>query len=129
MGCTVAAASSDYTDLARTGRIHLSSEEALDRARALAPVFRERAAETDATRRLPDESLGDLTAAGLFGILQPAAWGGAELDLRTFLEVGIELGRGCPSSAWAYTVTESHFWIISLFPELAQHDVWGERPT
>src|SRR5438045_3210788 len=93
-------------------RERLSAEEAIARARALAPVFRERAAETEALRRLSDASLHDLMAAGLCGILQPARWGGSELDLRTFLEVGTELGRGDPAAAWSYTVTESHFWII-----------------
>lgn len=42
--------------------------------------------------------------------------------------MGTELARGCSASAWVYTVTESHFWILSLFPEQAQIDVWGERP-
>jgi 3-hydroxy-9,10-secoandrosta-1,3,5(10)-triene-9,17-dione monooxygenase len=105
----------------------LSSDEAIARARALAPAFRERAAETEALRRLPDAALHELMVAGLCGILQPAAWGGSELDLRTFLEVGTQLGRGDPAAAWSYTVTESHFWILSLFPEEAQRDVWGER--
>lgn len=109
-------------------RVRLTSEQAIERARALAPVLRERAERTEAARRLTDDSLQDLLDAGLLGILQPARWGGAELDLRTFLEVGTELGRGCPGSAWSYTVTESHFWIISRFPDEAQQDVWGGRP-
>lgn len=113
---------------AATQRTRLTHDEAIARARALAPVLRERAAETEKLRRLPDKSVHDFMAASLFGILQPVRWGGSELDVRTFLEVGIELGRGDPAAAWSYTVTESHFWIISLFPEQAQHDVWGERP-
>jgi 3-hydroxy-9,10-secoandrosta-1,3,5(10)-triene-9,17-dione monooxygenase len=113
---------------AATLRTRLTHEEAVARARALAPIFRERAAETEALRRLPDRSLHDLMAASLFGILQPACWGGSELDVRTFLEVGIELGRADPAAAWSFTVTESHFWIIGLYPEQAQQDVWGERP-
>ncbi len=108
-------------------RPRLTHDEAVARARALAPAFRERAGATEALRRLPDESLHELMATGLLGILQPAYWGGSELTLLTFLEVGTELGRADPGAAWSYTVTESHFWIISLFPEQAQRDVWGER--
>src|SRR5215207_583787 len=109
-------------------RVRLSHDEAVARARALAPLLRERAAATEQLRRLPDDTLRAFREAGLFGILQPARWGGSELDLQTFLDVGIELARGCTSSGWVYTVTESHFWILSLFPEQAQQDVWGERP-
>src|SRR5690242_9912288 len=109
-------------------RARLTHDEAVAKARALAPTLKERAAEAEALRRLPDASCRDFAASGLFGILQPARWGGSELDLRTFLAVGTELARGCSASAWVYTVTESHFWILSLFPEQAQQDVWGERP-
>ena len=40
-------------------------------ARALAPALRERAAETDGLRRLPDQNVADMKAAGLFRVLQP----------------------------------------------------------
>lgn len=106
----------------------LTHDEAVERARALAPALRERAAQTEASRQLPDDSLRDLLDAGLFRLLQPARFGGAELDMHTFLELGTELGRGDASTAWVWTVLEGHYWFMGLFPEQAQRDVWGERP-
>lgn len=125
---TRAAVGGQRPPVAASARLRLTHHEAVERARALAPVLGERAARAEALRRLPDETLRDLFAAGLFGILQPARFGGSELDLCTFLEVGTELARGCPSSSWVYAVMECHFWIVSLYPAEAQHDVWGERP-
>jgi 3-hydroxy-9,10-secoandrosta-1,3,5(10)-triene-9,17-dione monooxygenase len=114
---------------AATRPVKLTHDEAAARARELAPRLRERAAQAEALRRLPEETFREYAAAGLFHILQPARFGGSELDLRTLLEVGTELGRGCASSAWVYVVLASHAWMMSLFPEQAQEDLWGERPS
>ena len=54
--------------------------EMLERAHALVPKLRERAAVTEEMRRLPPETEKELHAAGLFRILQPKRVGGAELD-------------------------------------------------
>src|SRR5579859_2033674 len=43
----------------------LTGTEAVERARRLVPVLRERAAKTAALRRLPDETFADLVASGL----------------------------------------------------------------
>jgi 3-hydroxy-9,10-secoandrosta-1,3,5(10)-triene-9,17-dione monooxygenase len=47
----------------------------LDKARGLAPILRERAFAAEQARRIPDETIADLKAAGLFRILQPALYG------------------------------------------------------
>ena len=52
----------------------------IDRARALVPRLRERAAGTEELRRLPPDTERELHDAGLFRIVQPKRVGGAELD-------------------------------------------------
>jgi len=59
----------------------LTGTEAVERARRLVPVLRERAAKTEALRRLPDETFADLVASGLLRITQPSRFGGHELGL------------------------------------------------
>ncbi|MGB8875383.1 MAG: hypothetical protein WCD11_03670 [Solirubrobacteraceae bacterium] len=44
-----------------------SKEEMIERARALAPTFRERAAAAESARRISAESAGELLAAALPG--------------------------------------------------------------
>ena len=51
----------------------------IDRAATLAPVLRERAAEAERLRRIPDETEEDFRAAGFYRIYQPARFGGFEM--------------------------------------------------
>ena len=53
----------------------ITGAEAAERARRLVPVLAERAAKTEALRRLPDETFADLVASGLFRITQPSRAG------------------------------------------------------
>lgn len=99
------------------------------RARELAPILRERAPAAEALRRLPEESARDFAAAGFFKIFQPARYGGYELDYGpTQLALGNELGRGCGSSAWVFSVVACHSWILGMFSREVQDEVWGASP-
>ncbi len=102
-----------------------SHDELVQRARDLAPSLTERAAQAESERRIPDATVADMLAAGLFRVIQPARWGGYECDPRTFFDVQMELARACPSTAWIYGVIAVHQWQLALFPEQAQADVWG----
>ena len=82
-----------------------SAAEILDRARAMIPTLKARAAETEKLRRLPDETNREFLAAGFYKIMQPRRYGGYELDFGTQTALGAELGRGCGSSAWVATIT------------------------
>ncbi len=103
-------------------------EEMLARARALVPALRERAARAEELRRLPDETEADFHATGLFRMVQPARVGGAELDYRLLLDAASEIARACASSAWNLANLASHHWMLALFPEAAQNEIWGESP-
>ena len=101
-------------------------EEFLERTRSLLPALRERAAQTEQLRRLPDETVKDFQEAGLLRALQPVRFGGYELDPMTFYQAIIEVGTVCGSSAWVLGVVGVHNWQLALFPLRAQEDVWGE---
>lgn len=100
----------------------------LERARELAAVLRERSGRSEELRRCPDETINDCIAAGLTRIVQPAHFGGYEMDWDALCEMGMILGRGCASQAWVVTVLAEHAWIVGLFPLQAQRDVWGRNP-
>lgn len=97
-------------------------------ARDLAPVLRERAAETDNLRRLPDQNVADMKSAGLFRVLQPERCGGWQMDFHAHLDVVEEIGVGCGSSAWCLGVLQIHSWVAGLMSKQAQDDIYADDP-
>ena len=87
--------------------------ELIERARRLVPLLKERAAQAERDLRVPDESIIELQAAGLLRALQPRAFGGYEVDPRTFFEIQMILAEGCMSTAWIYGVMGVHPWQLA----------------
>jgi len=111
---------SDHTETIPT------TSELLDRARAMVPVLRERAAEQEKQRKVFDETINDFQKAGFFRMLQPKRWGGYEMDPIAFYEVQMILAEGDMSSAWVFGVMGCHNFQMALFDDQAAHDVWSE---
>jgi 3-hydroxy-9,10-secoandrosta-1,3,5(10)-triene-9,17-dione monooxygenase len=101
-------------------------EQLLDRARKLAPVLKERAAEAEAARNLQAETIQDFQEAGFFRVLQPRRWGGYEMEPSDFFDIQMALAEGDMSAAWVYGVVGCHPYELALFHDQAQADVWGE---
>jgi 3-hydroxy-9,10-secoandrosta-1,3,5(10)-triene-9,17-dione monooxygenase len=76
-----------------------SPAEVLERTRALIPTLLARAPEGERLRRVPDETIADMQAAGVFRVLQPKRWGGYEMDIHTYFDVQMALGEGDMSTA------------------------------
>jgi alkylation response protein AidB-like acyl-CoA dehydrogenase len=99
---------------------------AMERAERLVPTLASRARETEALRRIPDQTIRDLTAAGLFRILQPRRVGGAELPYEILVRVSSILARGCGSTSWVFGNLANHAFMLGLWPIQAQQDVWSD---
>ncbi len=106
----------------------MTDEEAVLRARALAPAIRERAATAEVQRRQPDETIEDIINAGLVRLLTPVRWGGHELSFDGFVDSVIEIAKADGSAGWCYSFLIIHSWVMATFPEQAQREVWGNNP-
>ncbi len=106
----------------------VSYEEALGRARGLVPALRERAARAEEARVMPAETIADLHASGLLRTLQPRRWGGMELDFPAYVDFPLELARGCASTGWNFANLQVHHWMLALYDERAQEEIWGVNP-
>lgn len=106
----------------------VTHEELVARAASLVPALRERTAEADNLRRVPDANVAALRQAGLFRVLQARRYGGYQMPLRTHVDVVAEIARGCASTAWCVGVMHAHSWLMGLFPEGAQQDTFGADP-
>lgn len=102
-----------------------TADELVERARAMVPALRQRAAATEAARRVGEDSAQEFRDAGFFRVLQPQRHGGYELPFGTHMRIAAELGRGCASSAWVASVVAVDAWIVGMFPAEAQEEVWG----
>jgi len=103
-------------------------DDLMARAAALVPTLEARAQETNALRRMPDATMADLKAAGVFRVQQPARCSGYEFDFGALVHVSAKLAEGCASTAWIASVVASHHWIVGMFAADAQDDVWGTDP-
>jgi alkylation response protein AidB-like acyl-CoA dehydrogenase len=77
-----------------------AAAEILGRARALAPVLRERADEIEKARRLPFDVVESLRATGVFRMGFARDWGGPELSSIEQTEVIEALSYGDPAAGW-----------------------------
>jgi len=110
------------------GFADVSYDEAVARARELAPSLRERAVRAEAARSMPPETMRDLHASGLLRAFQPRRWGGMELDFVAYIDIPFEIGRGCASTSWNVANLLMHHWMVAMYDERAQAEVWGANP-
>lgn len=111
-------------DIAREAANRERGELLVQRARDLVPKLRERAARTEELRSLPLETVIDLRRAGLLSIQKPQRYGGYQLGYDVLMDVLIELGRGCGSTAWTAMVLNCAN-ILAGFPEETQQELWS----
>ena len=102
-----------------------TAAELVARARALQPLLREHAAETEADRRVADECIAALGEAGLFEVSVPRRYGGHEATLRTMLDVSAAVAEGDGSAGWVVALVNVCNWLAALFSAQAQDEVFG----
>ena len=103
-------------------------DEAMRRARELVSVLRDRADAAEAARQMQQETLDDLHRTGLLRYHQPRRWGGMELPFVALFDIPAEVSRGCASTGWNVANLGVHHWMLALYDERAQEEVWGPNP-
>jgi alkylation response protein AidB-like acyl-CoA dehydrogenase len=100
----------------------------LEAARALGPLIRASAAETDAQRELPRPLFEAMADAGLFRLGLPRAVGGVELDLPSYIEVIEEIGKNDASTGWVTNQVAIFATYAARMPREAARAIWIETP-
>ncbi|RYG94027.1 MAG: hypothetical protein EON57_19000, partial [Alphaproteobacteria bacterium] len=102
------------------------AERLYEAARSFVPRIRELAREQEINRRLDDDLLNDMEAAGLFSILVPKRWGGSGLgpvEVNKLVEI---LGSGDCSTAWVCSFYMLHNWFICRLPLETQQTLYAK---
>jgi alkylation response protein AidB-like acyl-CoA dehydrogenase len=103
-------------------------EGLLDRVRAVVPLVAAKAAEAEAQRRPVDEVIEALEATGMFRAFVPARYGGYEIDLATYVDIGLAVAEADASTGWVTTFYMEHNWLLTMFPRELQDEVFGAQP-
>lgn len=103
--------------------------ELAERAAGLVPLLRRNALWEERNRRLSDETVEAMTAAGIFRMRIPARYGGYECDANTLVDVGIQLGMGDSAAAFNVAAWWITAWNVGLFPDEVQDEVFADPDT
>lgn len=103
-------------------------EGLLDRVRAVVPLVAERAADAEQRRKPDDDVIEALKATGVFRSFVPRRFGGYEIDLELFLDIGVAISEACASTGWITTFYMEHNWLLGNFAPDLQAEIFSSQP-
>lgn len=105
------------------------TRELVGRAEKIAPMIAQQAMQAEQSRRIGDEVIEQVRAAGLFEILVPKKYGGHELGISSMVEVMKALSPLDVSTGWTLAFYMVHNWMWCLLPEQAQKEIFAGRSS
>jgi alkylation response protein AidB-like acyl-CoA dehydrogenase len=100
----------------------------VERVRALTPTIAARSFEAEAQRRPLDEIIEALKATGVFRSFVARRYGGYEIDMQTYVDIGLAVAEADPSMGWITTFYMEHNWLLTMFAEELQDEIFGSQP-
>ena len=98
-------------------------------ARDFVPRIRALARQMELDRRLDDDLVEDMDAAGLFSVIVPKRWGGAGLGPHELNKV-IEIIAGADvSTGWVTGFYNFHNWFLCRYPLQVQEELYAGRAS
>ena len=95
----------------------VGASELVARIVDLRPWLRKMQDEAERQRRIPQETIERLDAAGVYSLATPSRFGGADFSSRDLFKVYEALGSGCGATAWTlWASTGGNLW-SEAFPE------------
>jgi alkylation response protein AidB-like acyl-CoA dehydrogenase len=107
------------------GMAPMSGDELLLAIDRLRPVIEHGRDEAERERRLSDAVVAAMRAEGLFNVLLPREYGGAELDFVAYLKAIEALAKIDPSAAWVFTNSATSGVQAAFLPEAGASEVFG----
>ena len=106
----------------------LPADGLLERVRAVTPLVAERAASAELARKPDDDVIEALKATGVFRSFVPKRFGGYEIDLDLFLDIGVAVSEACASTGWITTFYMEHNWQLGNFSRDLQEEIFSRQP-
>jgi alkylation response protein AidB-like acyl-CoA dehydrogenase len=99
----------------------------LERVRAVVPLISERAATAEEQRKPDDDVIEALKRTGVFKAFVPKGYGGYEIDIELFLDIGADVSEACASTGWITTFYMEHNWLLGMFEEDVQREIFSAQ--
>ncbi|MDP6707262.1 MAG: acyl-CoA dehydrogenase family protein [Alphaproteobacteria bacterium] len=106
-----------------------AAAEYLERVRGLAPIIAETADRAERERRLPPPLVAALHDAGLFRLLLPRPFGGAEIDPPAFSRIIEEVAKHDASTAWCLCQGNGCAMTAAYLEPAVAQEIWGSDPN
>ena len=100
----------------------------LDRVREVVPLIAERAATAEEQRKPDDDVIEALKRTGVFKAFVPKRYGGYEIDIELFMDIGVAVSEACASTGWITTFYMEHNWLLGMFEEDLQREIFTAQP-
>jgi alkylation response protein AidB-like acyl-CoA dehydrogenase len=91
-------------------------------------TIRESARDTEKSGRVPASHIDLLRSVGYFNIVKPARFGGEQGAFADLVEANIEISSACASTGWVAGLLSAHQWLLAMFDERVQQEVWENNP-
>lgn len=105
-----------------------AAAELVTRIGELAPLIADHAQQAEQERKPVDEVIAALAQTGVFKACVPRRFGGYEIDIDTFIDVGLAVSEACTSTGWVTTFYMEHNWMLAQFPPETQQAIFGAQP-
>ncbi|QFU77193.1 hypothetical protein EY643_16860 [Halioglobus maricola] len=99
--------------------------KAIRAAKALRPLLQKNAQIHHQIGEMTEEVVDAITNAGLHNLAVPSRWDGERLSSVALARVSAEIARGCPSTAWSVSITNSCAWMASQMKDSMQEAVFA----
>ncbi|MCB1646107.1 MAG: hypothetical protein KDI36_11675 [Pseudomonadales bacterium] len=106
----------------------MQEQELIRTISELAPMIEAHATEAERQRKPVDAVMAAIEATQVYRYFVPKKYGGFEFSLEGFMEIGMALGTADISTAWVVTFCIEHNWLVGLYDEQAQADIFGKNP-
>jgi len=106
----------------------LPAEGLVERVQAVTPLVASTSFEAEAQRRPLDAVIEALKATGVFRSFVPARYGGYEIDMSTYVDIGLAVSNADPSMGWVTTFYMEHNWLLTLFADELQDEIFSAQP-
>jgi len=97
-------------------------------AAAFGDEIRDRADAIETARRMPDDLARRMAAEGLFGLLVPACYGGAQIHPRDYFDTLMTTARADGAVGWCQMIGTTTGLLAAALPEEWSQRIYGRQP-